>query len=159
MHGQFPWDLVPLNLLPGNEVTYYVELFDNDRVSGPKSGRSEVRHLRFPTMDEIYANVQEEHENQIDNLSSALGGARELKEQLDKLTRESKRGDEMTWDKKKEVEGLLDKQAQIEKQIEDTARELGETMKKAQEQTLMNPELLQKMQELSDLMQSIKNEK
>jgi hypothetical protein len=159
MQARFPWDLVPLNLFPGNEVTYYIELFDNDRVSGPKSARSDVRHLRFPTMDEMYAEVEEDHKEQIEDLSEVLGGSKELKEQLEKLSREAKRGDEMSWDKKKEIESLLDKQADLEKQLSDTAKELQETLDKAQEQTLMSPELLQKMQELSELMQAIKNEK
>ncbi len=159
MEETFQWDLVPLNLFPGNEVTYHLELFDNDRISGPKAGKSEVRHLRFPTMDEIYAEIQDEHKGQIDDLSSLLNSSKEMKEQLDKLSRESKRGDKMDWEKKKEIENLLEKQASLEKNLSDAARQLEETLNKAQEQTLISPELLQKMQELNDLVQSIKNEK
>ncbi|HEX7878646.1 MAG TPA: DUF4175 family protein, partial [Candidatus Eisenbacteria bacterium] len=159
LHGDFAWDLVPLNLTPGSDVSYFLEIWDNDRVTGPKSARSDVRHLRFPTMEEIYAEVQDEHEQQIDDLSSTLQQGKELQEQLEKLARESKRGDEMSWDKKKEMENLLEKQAELEKQLEETARQLEETLKKAQEETFISPELLQKMQEISDLMNSIKNEK
>ncbi|MDZ4805147.1 MAG: DUF4175 family protein [Candidatus Eisenbacteria bacterium] len=159
LHADFNWDLVPLNLVPGSEVSYFLEVFDNDRVSGPKSARSEVRRLRFPTMEEIYAEVQDEHEQQIDDLSSTLQQGKELQEQLEKLARESKRGDELSWDRKKEMENLLEKQAQLEKQLEQTARQLQETLKKAQEETFLSPELLQKMQEISELMSSIQNEK
>lgn len=159
LHADFNWDLVPLNLVPGSEVSYFLEVFDNDRIAGPKSARSEVRRLRFPTMEEIYAEVQDEHEEQIDDLSSTLQQGKQMQEQLEKLARESKRGDELSWDKKKEMQNLLEKQAQLEKQLEQTARELEETLKKAQEETFISPELLQKMQEISALMNSIQNEK
>ena len=102
----------------------------------------------------IYAEVQDEHEQQIDDLSSTLQQGKELQEQLEKLARESKRGDEMSWDKKKEMENLLEKQAQLEKQLEDTARELEETLRKAQEETFISPELLQKMEEISELIEA-----
>lgn len=157
--AEFPWDLNPYNLTPGNEVTYYVELYDNDTLHGPKAARSEVRHLRFPTMDEIYAEVHEEHDEQIDNLSSALDKSEELKKEMDKLSRDMKREGQMSWEKKKEVESLMQKQQDLQKQLDEAARQLDESMNKAQDQTMMSPELLQKMQEISDLMQSIKNEK
>lgn len=159
LHADFNWDLVPLNLVPGSDVSYFLEVFDNDRVSGPKSARSEIRRLRFPTMEEIYAEVQDEHEQQIDDLSSTLQQGKELQEQLEKLARESKRGDELSWDKKKEMENLLQKQSELEKQLEETARQLEETLEKAQEETFLTPELLEKMQQISELMESIQSEK
>lgn len=157
--AQFPWDLTPYNLTPGNEVSYYLELYDNDTLHGPKAARSDVRRLRFPTMDEIYAEVHEEHDEQIDNLSSALDKSEELKKEMDKLSRDMKREGQMDWEKKKEVESLMQKQQELAKQLDEAARQLDEAMNKAQDQTMMSPELLQKMQEISDLMQSIKNEK
>lgn len=160
LHDEFSWDLVPLKLFPGNEVTYYLEVFDNDRVTGPKSGRSELRRLRFPTMDELYTEVRDENQEQIDDLASTLGQSKELQKKLEELTRESKRnGQDMTWEKKKEMEELLQKQSDLEKQLDETARKLEETLRKAQEETFLSPELLQKMQEVSDLMSAIKNEK
>ena len=78
LHADYGWDLVPLKLTPGSDVSYYLEIFDNDRVTGPKSARSEVRRLRFPTMEEIYAEVQDEHEQQIDDLSSTLQQGKDL---------------------------------------------------------------------------------
>lgn len=157
--AEFPWDLIPFNLSPGMEVSYFLELYDNDTLHGPKSARSDVRRLRFPTMDEIYAEVHEEHGEQIDELSTALEKTQDLQKEMEKLSREMKRDGRNSWDKQKEVENLLQKQKELQQQIQDTAKSLEETLNKAQEETLMSPELLQKMQEIAQLMQSIQNEK
>lgn len=160
LHGEFDWDLVPLKLFPGNEVTYWVEVYDNDQVTGPKSGRSEVRHLRFPTMDELYTEVREENQEQIEDLSSTLDRSKELQKKLEELARDSrKNGQDLSWEKKKEMQDLLQKQSDLEKQLDETARKLEETLRKAQEETFISPELLEKMRDVADLMNSIKNEK
>ncbi|HDQ99459.1 MAG TPA: hypothetical protein ENN51_04140, partial [candidate division WOR-3 bacterium] len=51
----YVWDLSDLGLLPGEVIRYRVEITDNDVVSGPKTGRSDVYEVRFPTMEEIYS--------------------------------------------------------------------------------------------------------
>jgi len=38
--GAYTWDLSKLDLRPGDEVRYYLEVLDNDAVSGPKKGVS-----------------------------------------------------------------------------------------------------------------------
>ncbi len=53
----YVWDLSRLSLVPEDVVSYYIEVFDNDDVSGPKSARSEVYTLRLPSLDEVFADV------------------------------------------------------------------------------------------------------
>ena len=45
--GSFVWDLAPLALRPGQQVSYYLEATDNDAVKGPKKGRSATLHLKL----------------------------------------------------------------------------------------------------------------
>ena len=44
--GAVLWDLSPYSFAPGDRVTYYVEVLDNDSVSGPKTGRSRTHVLK-----------------------------------------------------------------------------------------------------------------
>jgi soluble cytochrome b562 len=46
-HGGATFDLKPLELRPGEGVTVWLEATDNDRVSGPKTARSEQRVVRI----------------------------------------------------------------------------------------------------------------
>ncbi|MDD5089168.1 MAG: hypothetical protein PHI18_10285, partial [bacterium] len=40
--SEFAWDMTPLDLLPEDQIAYFVEVWDNDAVSGPKRARSET---------------------------------------------------------------------------------------------------------------------
>jgi len=45
---RFDWDLSNLSLIPGDRVSYRIEVWDNDTVSGPKAGYSETFTLQMP---------------------------------------------------------------------------------------------------------------
>ncbi|MFQ5672710.1 MAG: hypothetical protein ACE5G9_06410 [Nitrospinales bacterium] len=40
--GGYTWSLNEMLFRPGDEVQYYLEIYDNDNISGPKSGLSEI---------------------------------------------------------------------------------------------------------------------
>lgn len=58
---QFSWDLNSLGLKEGDVVTYYLEVLDNDSISGPKLGKSRPLTLRL-------RNLKAEHERVADRL-------------------------------------------------------------------------------------------
>jgi hypothetical protein len=47
--GNFTWSLSLENLQPGDEIQYFLEIKDNDNVTGPNSGQSEI--YRFTVFD------------------------------------------------------------------------------------------------------------
>jgi hypothetical protein len=47
------FDLTELALKPGDEVTYYFEVFDNDGVNGSKSSRTTMMVFSMPTVEEF----------------------------------------------------------------------------------------------------------
>ena len=47
--GRFTWNLALEPLKPGQEVQYYLEIKDNDNISGPNKGQSEI--MRFTIFD------------------------------------------------------------------------------------------------------------
>ncbi len=50
LKGDYTWELSTLDILPGDEVQYYLEIFDNDTILGPNAGQSEV--FSFEIFDE-----------------------------------------------------------------------------------------------------------
>ena len=53
--GKWEWDLARLTLPPGARISYWVEAEDNDRVSGPKKGRSATLLLKVYSPEEKHA--------------------------------------------------------------------------------------------------------
>lgn len=55
LRGTYRWELSELGLKPGERIPYYLEVVDNDAVSGPKVAKSETRYI------EVYS-TQKRHD-------------------------------------------------------------------------------------------------
>ena len=61
--------------MPEDVINYYIEVYDNDNVRGPKVGRSQIFSLRLPSLEEVFARADSEQEQAIDDLEKDyLGG-------------------------------------------------------------------------------------
>ena len=74
--NSYSWNLNGSNLKPGDEVQYYLEVFDNDNVSGPNAGQSETYTFKiFDTRkeaDDLIALQDELVENLVSLLADNL---------------------------------------------------------------------------------------
>ena len=104
----YNWDLSDLNLFPEDVVTYHVEIFDNDNVSGPKSAKSLTYNIRFPSIYEIYTEVQQDYEQAFETFEGMYEQSKELKEKLSELVQEMKKDPNVNWEEKKQLEEVLD---------------------------------------------------
>ncbi len=151
------WDTGPLQLLPGESVSYFLEVFDNDAVSGPKPARTPLMTARFPTMAEIYAGMEAEHSEQVVELEDILEEARTLKEALDQLAMDMRQDAPVSWEKKKEIEGVGKTSGEVLENIDRIGQALAEDVRRLESHDPVNWELLNKVQELSKLLEEIQS--
>ncbi len=107
------WDLSAVKLLPGDIVSYYVEVQDNDTVSGPKKARSRTYTLRIPTLTDLYAEVGEEHKSAAASLEEVREEGLELKQELDRIARELTKFPDAAWEDRQEVAQAFERQEAI----------------------------------------------
>jgi len=149
------WDLTPIQLFPDDVVTYYIEATDNDNVSGPNIGRSQVYTARFPSLYEIYKEAELEQQKQESAMEDALNKQDDAKKAIDDIIKELKSKDQMDWSAKKELEKAVDLQKKIEEEVKSIAQQIEETTKKMEENPLISTELLNKVKEIKDLINEI----
>ena len=82
---QYLWDLSDLHLVPEDVIAYYAEVFDNDNVTGPKNGRSEIFLIRLPSLEEVFSDVAESHEQSLTSMQEAAKETEELKKDIEEL--------------------------------------------------------------------------
>ncbi|MBI5836421.1 MAG: hypothetical protein HZB25_04165 [Candidatus Eisenbacteria bacterium] len=152
------WDASPLNLGPGEGVTLWVEVRDNDAVSGPRSARSETRAFRMPTLAEMFKQADEETREHIDDLAEVKQQQQDLKNKLEEATRSLKQADGMSWEKKKELESTVARQKELLDKITKTSEEIHESLDKMEERNTSREELQRKMEELRELMKQMDGE-
>lgn len=136
------WDLTPLDLIPEDLVAYRVVVWDNDRISGPKKAETQIYTVRFPSIHEILAQVQEEQSLQIEDLEEMLEEERALKERLDQIRRELENEEQMSWEQKKDVEMVLERQQEIAEQLAEIAEQMDQTLQRAQEKRVAGEQII-----------------
>jgi Domain of unknown function (DUF4175) len=152
----YVWGLSKLSLVPEDVVSYYLEVFDNDNISGPKSARSEVYTLRLPSLDEVFADLDKGHDVTLESMKEALKDAQEAKKELDDLRQEMKKNPEkMDWEDQKKAEEVARKYQEIQKKINEVTRSVDKMVEQMQKNQVLSKETLEKYQELQQIMEQM----
>lgn len=149
------WELGSLHLLPEQEVSYFFEAADNDFVSGPKWARSRIQSARFPSLEEIYQEIEKDQKDQIQSLSSLAEETRSFREEIDKTETQLKIGKDISWEEMKNLEEQNGKQLNALKQFDDLENELNKMVEKMEENDFLSIQTLQKYEELQKLYEEI----
>ncbi len=152
-----PWDLSEIAMVPGDRIRYRLELTDNDAVSGPKTTVSPEFVIRFPTLEEMYVEQTEERREGIESVRESLERQADLREQLDRISRELRTERSMEWEQKQEVESFLEKQEQILERMENLASAMDRQMQRMEQGQLFSPEIVSKIAQIQDLMRQIQS--
>jgi hypothetical protein len=157
--SEFHWDLMGLPMFPGDTLSYYAEVFDNDVVSGPKAKRTKTYTIRFPTAEEIFREVASEGEKVQESFQTETGKLEEVKKGLKDLEKSLRESKELTWEEKKKAEEILNREKELIENIEKTKEEMEKLAEKISDAFLSNPEIKEKLREIERLMRELETEK
>lgn len=152
------WDASGLALVPGQSVTFHLELRDNDAVRGPNVTQSRTFTLRFPLLSELYDELEKDRSKTEDELEKTAREARELSKQVEDLAKSLQNDRQLTWEKKQAAQELSEQQKKLADKLNQEADALERQAETAREHGAFNEQLLSKMEELSKLVSEIKNE-
>ncbi len=155
----YSWNIRDLDIQPGDEITYYFEVFDNDGVNGSKSARTNVMQWRMPTLDEYRKEQAQTAEEIQQELDKALKESLRIQEEMKKLRNRVLQQKELDWKSRKEMERLLDRQRQLQEQIQQ-ARENFEQSRQLQQEfeQQKNEELMEKQDQLQKMFEEAMSE-
>jgi hypothetical protein len=157
MDVPYEWNLAALKLAPEDVLEYYAEVFDNDAVRGPKSGRSQVYTVRLPSIEEVFTQADRTQQKAAEDLSRTLESAAEAQRSLESLQREMKQENapKMDWQQRKKLEETLARQQKALEEVKRVADDLRKLSEEMQRQNVISPETMQKYEELQQLFQEI----
>lgn len=154
----YHWSLAGESFFPGNTIEYYIEVADNNVVTGPGFARSKTYRVTMPTIGQLYDTAREEEQHRDEAMKNAIADSKQLSEQLDKLSREYVKTEKMDWSQKKEFDKAMDTQAAVQQKIEEAKKSLDETLQKLSENEMTSQQIGEKMEEIRDLMEQINSE-
>ncbi len=150
------FDLTQMFLIPGDKVTYWVEICDNSPAK--QVARSRKYIARFPSIEEIYREIEKAEKEKSEILQNTLEESLELQKEFDEKRRELMKKEELDWEDKKEIEKFLEKQENLNENIDQVAEDFQNLLEKFEDNKALSQETLEKMERIRELMEDISNE-
>lgn len=151
---RYVFDASNFNLEPGESISYYFEVWDNDAVNGSKSARSQVQSYKEASEEEL-AQLEEGNNQDIkDNLQDALKEIRKLQERIDEFKNKMRQKKDLEWQQKKELEKLMQDQQNLQNKFDEAKKKFDENLKK---QLLDDEKLEEKQEQLQKLFNETAN--
>lgn len=166
------WDITNLNLQPGDQLEYFVQVWDNDGIHGSKSAKTRTQTFKLPSRQDMKEDISANAKSVQSQLSQTLEKTLKQKEELNKTEDKFKFKKELTWQDKKQLQDLVDKKKQLERDLEalkqmndqlnqqenrfdEKSQELAEKSKELQKlmNELLDPETKKLYEELEKLLQ------
>jgi len=152
----YNWNFSQMSVREKDVVNFYLEIFDNDYVSGPKSTKSEIFKIRIPTLNELFTNVEVTQNNATKNLKEVFKEAKDLQKDFSELKNELKRNEKkIDWNEKEKVENSTEKFKELNKKIDEVQKSLDKMQKEMMQNDLLSKETMKLYDELQNLMDEI----
>jgi len=151
----YVWNLSDLNLLPQDQVTFYLSVWDNDTVRGPKQGISEKYTVKVPSLTDILKETAEEHESGMEKIREAQDAGEQKDKALEEVRRNILNGKKTDWNDRNTIG---ESKKQLEK-MQEGVKDFSETIKKMADklssEDMAALETVEKLRKISQMMDQI----
>jgi len=147
----FSWNLSTMQVLPGDEVTYYAEVTDN----AGKTTRSQSYTVYFPTMEEIYEEISETEDYITRDLEEVQAEHTEEIEALARIQETLMKERQLSWADHEKLKDILAKEEQLLDRIDDWQAELERTIDQLEQGIVLDQQSIERLQEISRILQEI----
>jgi hypothetical protein len=151
------WSLTDFNIRPGDKMSYYFEVWDNDGIHGSKSAKSNMMAFEMPSVNELNKEITKDNKELKDEMKETMVKAEDLKNNLKGMQDKLQEKKSLSWEDKKNLSENIDKQKELQKQMEDIKNKMDQNFEKQNEFKEINPEIAQKEKRLQDLFEQVMN--
>ncbi len=155
--GSVRWDLTKLDLKPLDEVTYWIEVRDNDRPSGFKEAESSRHLIRMSSMAETIDMTDKQGSSLSGTWNQVQEGAGRIRQQFRKLQDELRSGTQDSYKKQQSVKQMKQEQKALNRKIDQFSKKFNQMKQQLRKDKLLAPETVKKYEELQKLIDRIKN--
>lgn len=143
------------NLLPGDKIEYYFEIFDNDGVNGSKSSKTNVMVYKAPSLDEINEAAAKNNSEIKSDLEESIKRAKQLQKDVSDLSKKINDKNQLSYEDKKKLEEIMKNQNALKNKIDEVKKENAQNNQMQNEFSQQDEALVEKQQELEKLFDQI----
>lgn len=142
----------------GSELSYYMQVSDNDGVNGSKASKTGTYSFKIPSKEEIEEDLEKSSQQVQDELDKTLQEAKELNEKINEADERLKTKKQLDWQDEKLMEDILKQKEELADKIEELKKENQLNNMKREQFTPQNEDVKQKMEQLQEIMESVLDE-
>ncbi len=155
----FSFNTAAVTLAPGDELSYWFEVSDNDAIHGPKTTKSTVFEIKIPTADELEHMLEQSSSEVRQSADAQMGELQRLQEEINEMMKKLVDKKELNWQDKKDLEQIADKQRQVRQMMQQMQQQIKENNRMEQRYREQSEQLMEKQRELDRLMNEVMDEK
>jgi hypothetical protein len=152
------WRLDSLNLKPGDQLEYYLKVWDNDGVNGRKSTRSSSYTFFVPDKDQLVAEISKSQTQAEQKLEEGLSKAQDFKKQLEDAQQKIKGKQTLDWQDKKKLENIIEQRKELDQLLNQLKEQNKLLEQKKDAFTEQDERLKEKAQQIQKLMDELLDE-
>jgi hypothetical protein len=149
------FDASRFQLLPGDKIEYYFEVWDNDGVNGSKSAKTQIKVFKVPTIEEMNEITDKNNADIKKSLEDDAKRAKDLQKEINDLSKKLIDKKQMGYEEKKKLEDILKKQNELKNKIEENKQENQLNNQQQQENQQLDESILEKQKQLEKLFENI----
>ncbi len=143
-----------IRLADGEDIEYYLQVWDNDGVNGRKSSKTAKYVFNIPDKNELKESIAESSKSTEKQIDETLKKAKELKDQLEEQEQKLKTENKLRWQDEKKIKEIIEKKDELNEAIE----KLKELNKNADEKRKRFSESSERVQKKAEQLQKLMDE-
>lgn len=154
----YNWSVDSLKLKPGQQLEYYLLVWDNDGVNGRKFTRSGSYTFFVPSEDNLVAEIRKSQTQTQDKIDQSVSKAEKLQDQLEQANQKLKGKQSLDWRDKKMLEDIINQKENLEKVIDQMKEQNKVLDQKKDSFTKQDERIRKKAEEIQKLMDQLLDE-
>lgn len=151
----YEWNLPDLNPKARDHITYWIEVYDNDRYSGRKKGRSQKMMVIFPSTTEYMDELNSKERKVTESLEDVSQSFDQMEQQYQQFKKRLQQNPDTDWEQKQQLDKVEKERREIDKKVSELNQKFEEIRKEIEKDQSMTPETLEAYDQLQKLMKEI----
>lgn len=147
----YNWSLDSLKLQPSDRVDYFLQVWDNDGVNGPKSSRTTQLNFVVPSVDQIQNQIEHSAEKTEQQLDQAIAKTQSIKQELKAIENRIRTKKSSDFQDKKQLADVLKKREELMQEMQKLQEQFQKTNETQQRFQQENSALKDKMEQLQKM--------
>jgi hypothetical protein len=154
----YNWFLDSLKLKPGEQLEYYLQVWDNDGVNGRKSTRSANYTFLIPSEDNLITDIDKSRSQTEQKIDQSVSKANKLQDQIEQAYQKLKGKQNLDWQDKKMLEDIIQQKQNLDQTVDQMKEQNKLLQEKKEAFTEQEERIKEKAEQIQKLMDQLLDE-